>query len=157
MQMSNGNLEALWRFFIHDTDSVAKTKDSVQSDTFMNTTTCWMKVSIEDQGTRCGSTMEGLHKTVGSNLANTADLIVLAGDTDVSAEAAANSALELTGDEQSGVSGGEHAAGRDEIVEYAVEELQQHLLKASNLSPPTMYAVPLFYYKRFCDVHVLCG
>jgi hypothetical protein len=95
-----------------------------------------MKVDIGDQIGLCGSTIEALHKTVYSRFANTADLIVIAGDADVSAEASVASALGLGGD---GDDGEDDDVGETE-VEGAIAELRRHLLLASNLSPPTMYA-----------------
>lgn len=140
MQMPNGNLEHLWRAFIHDTDTAAKTKDVTKSDTFLNTTTCWLKMNIEDTTAgHYGSTIEALGKAIGSNLVNTVDLIVLAGDSDVSPEAAVNGVLGLE-DEDNGLwcSGSEDDRAAD--LAAASLELRQHLLRACNLQAPTMYA-----------------
>lgn len=138
MQMSNSNLDHLWRAFIHDTDTAAKTKDATQSDTFLNTTTCWLKMNIEDPTGNCSSTIEALQKAIGCNLVNTADLIVLAGDTEVSSEASANSVLGLGDDDE------ELCAENDADVAVDVAaaslELRQHLLRACNLPAPTMCA-----------------
>lgn len=138
MQMPNSNLDHLWRAFIHDADSAAKTKDATQSDTFLNTATCWMKMNIENATETCGSAIEALQKAVGANLVNSADLMVLAGDAEVSSDAAINSILDLEDDDEQQLCYPDSNAD----VAAASQELRQHLLRACNLPAPTMCAAP---------------
>lgn len=139
--MSNGNLEHLWRAFIHDTDTAAKTKDASHSGMFANTTTCWLKVNIDDPAGKWSSTLEACTKSIGSNLVNTVDLIILAGDSEVSAAASADAVLGLgLGDEDDELGYANNEEDRAAARDSASLELRKHLLKACNLQSPTMYA-----------------
>ena len=138
--MSQDDLGHLWRAFIHETGSVAKMKDAAKSDTFLNTSTFWLKVDVEHRATKCGSTVEALHKAIGSNLVNAADLIVLGGDSDVRTEVTVDRVLSLADwDEELDTAGSQDAAAAAEKAQ-ATLDLRQHLLQACKLQAPTMYA-----------------
>lgn len=96
-------------------------------------------MDIAYQAENDGSTMDALHKAIGANLVNTVDLIVLAGDNEVSSEAAANSVLGL-GDEDTGPLCAGYGDAREEHVAAACLELRQHLLRGCTLHAPTMCA-----------------
>lgn len=138
--MSQDDMGHLWRAFIHDTGSAAKTKDASKSDTFLNTSTFWLKVDVEHRATKCGSTVEALHKSIGSNLVNAADLIVLGGDSEVRTEVTVNRVLGLDDSDNEVDNAGVQDSSATATKTEATLELRQHLLQACKLQAPTMYA-----------------